>query len=35
VVDFLAGDNVYRSTAESLEKYFTYFAMAARRKTSV
>jgi hypothetical protein len=31
VVDFLAGDNVYRSTGESLEKYFAHFAVAARR----
>lgn len=31
VCDFLVGDNVYASTAESLEAYFLPFAMAARR----
>jgi hypothetical protein len=29
--DFLVGDNVYRSTAASLDDYFFRFAMAARR----
>ena len=29
--DFLAGDNDYGSTAESLDRYFLQFAMAARR----
>lgn len=28
--DFLAGDNVYRSTAASLDKYFLAFAISAR-----
>lgn len=28
--DYLVGDNVYGSTAESLSKYFYYFALAAR-----
>lgn len=31
VCDFLIGDNVHASTAESLEAYFLPFAMAARR----
>lgn len=31
VCDFLVGDNEYGSTAESLERYFLPFAMAARR----
>jgi hypothetical protein len=31
VCDFLVGDNVYRSTPESLDAYFLAFAMAARR----
>ena len=31
VVDFLAGSNEYGSTAASLQKYFDYFALAARR----
>lgn len=30
-LDFLVGDNQYQSTAESLDRYFTQFAMAARR----
>jgi hypothetical protein len=30
MVDFLAGSNEHRSTAESLERYFTQFAVAAR-----
>ena len=31
VCDFLVGDNEYGSTAESLDRYFLPFAMAARR----
>ena len=31
VCDLLVGDNEYRSTAESLDRYFLPFAMAARR----
>jgi hypothetical protein len=31
VVDFLAGENQYRSTAPSLMKYFDAYALAARR----
>ena len=31
VVDFLAGQNQYGSTARSLQKYFDAFALAARR----
>ncbi|MBA2556039.1 MAG: hypothetical protein H0V12_01635 [Chloroflexi bacterium] len=31
VCDFLVGDNVYGSTAESLDAYFLPFAIAARR----
>lgn len=31
VCDFLAGDNEYSSTAESLDKYFLAFALAARK----
>jgi hypothetical protein len=31
VVDFLAGSNEYGSTGPSLQKYFDYFALAARR----
>lgn len=31
VFDFLVGDNEYSSTAESLDRYFLPFAMAARR----
>ena len=31
VCDFLVGDNDYCSTAESLDDYFTTFALAARR----
>lgn len=31
VVDFVAGDNSYGSTGQSLEAYFTSFAYAARR----
>ena len=30
VCDFIAGDNVYGSTAESLDRYFLPFATAAR-----
>ena len=33
VCDFLVGDNVYGSTAESLDAYFLAFAIAARRAT--
>lgn len=29
--DFLVGDNVYRSTPESLDAYFLAYAVAARR----
>lgn len=32
VVDFFAGSNEYRSTAESLQKYFDAFALAARAR---
>jgi hypothetical protein len=31
VCDFLVGDNEFGSTAESLDRYFVPFAMAARR----
>lgn len=31
VCDFLVGDNDYGSTAESLDRYFLQFALAARR----
>jgi|SRR5450759_2647187 hypothetical protein len=31
VCDFLVGDNAYAGTAESLERYFLAFAVAARR----
>lgn len=31
VVDFLVGDNAYGSSAEDLERYFTAYALAARR----
>jgi hypothetical protein len=31
VCDFLVGDNVYGSTAQSLDAYFLAFALAARR----
>jgi hypothetical protein len=31
VCDFLVGDNEYGSTAESIDRYFLPFAMAARR----
>lgn len=31
VCDFLVGDNLYRSTPESLDGYFLSFALAARR----
>ena len=30
--DFFYGDNEYKSTAESLDKYFYYFAYAARNR---
>jgi len=30
VCDFLVGDNVYRTTPESLDRYFLAFAFAAR-----
>ena len=32
VCDFFVGDNVYRSTPESLDRYFLAFARAARRR---
>jgi hypothetical protein len=32
VVDFFAGPNEFGSTAESLQRYFDAFAVAARRK---
>lgn len=32
VADFLAGENRYGTTAESLQKYFDAFAFAARRR---
>lgn len=31
VCDFLVGDNVYASSAESLDRYFLPFAVAARQ----
>ncbi len=31
VCDFLAGNNEYGSTAESLDRWFLYFALVARR----
>ncbi|HBU07096.1 MAG TPA: hypothetical protein DEB09_03345 [Candidatus Magasanikbacteria bacterium] len=31
VADYFFGDNVYNSTAENLEKYFYWFALAARK----
>lgn len=31
VCDFFVGDNAYRSTPESLDRYFLAFARAARR----
>ncbi|HVL89101.1 MAG TPA: hypothetical protein VM841_02580 [Actinomycetota bacterium] len=33
VCDFLAGDNIYGATGESLDAYFLPFAMATRRTT--
>jgi hypothetical protein len=35
VVDFLAGQNQYGSTAASLQKYFDQFALAAHRQRKV
>ena len=32
VCDFFVGDNVYRSTPESLDRYFIPYAKAARRE---
>lgn len=32
VCDFLVGDNAYESSAESLDRYFLSFAVAARRQ---
>lgn len=32
VCDFIAGDNEYRSTADSLDRYFLPFAVAARNR---
>jgi len=32
VADFLSGENRYGSTAESLQKYFDAYAVAARRR---
>ncbi len=32
VCDFLVGDNVYGSSADSLERYFVPFPVAARRQ---
>ena len=32
VCDFFVGDNVYRSTPESLDRYFLAFARAARQQ---
>jgi hypothetical protein len=32
VCDYFVGDNVYRSTPESLDRYFLAFAKAARRR---
>jgi hypothetical protein len=34
VLDYLVGDNDYRSTGEDLERYFTLFALAARRASA-
>lgn len=33
VADYLVGENAYQSTATSLERYFTPFALLARRDT--
>lgn len=35
VLDFLVGDNAYRSSADDLERYFTAYAFAARRLVGV
>ena len=35
VADFFAGDNQYRSTGASIERYFDAFALAARKPTVV
>ena len=32
VCDYIAGDNVYHSTAESVERYFLAFAVLTRRR---
>ena len=32
LVDYFFGDNIYRSSAEDLSKYFDAFAIAARRR---
>lgn len=34
VCDFFYGDNVYKSTGESLDKYFRFFALAARNSAA-
>ncbi|OGK37712.1 hypothetical protein A3F03_03085 [Candidatus Roizmanbacteria bacterium RIFCSPHIGHO2_12_FULL_41_11] len=31
LVDFIMGENIYKSTNEAWEKYFLYFNLAARR----
>jgi hypothetical protein len=31
VLDFLVGDNAYGSTADSIDRYFLAYAVAARR----
>jgi hypothetical protein len=33
VCDYFVGENVYRSTADSLDRYFLPYATAARRKS--
>jgi hypothetical protein len=35
VCDFIAGDNEYRSTAESIDRYFLPFAISARRDLQI
>ena len=35
VCDYFVGENIYRSTPESLDRYFMPYAKAARRKSDV
>ncbi len=35
LVDYFMGDNIYRSTDQSWEKYFYYFAFAARNPVRI